>query len=103
MKRSSSGRTFGAQLLADPSAPRRWLRRFSLTGDGTLIACTLDDGLITLSVRGRTPRRTTPHLLVRVDGPPGSRQSRVTAMGSGDRNSNLRRYCKFYRLKMQRE
>src|SRR5205823_12967784 len=60
MKRSSSGRTFGAQLLADPSAPRRWLRRFSLTGDGTLISCTLPDGLTTLSVRGRTPRRTAP-------------------------------------------
>jgi hypothetical protein len=35
------GRTFGAQLLADPSAPRPWLRRLSLTGDGTLISCTL--------------------------------------------------------------
>jgi hypothetical protein len=31
------------QLLADPSAPRRWLRRLSLTGDGTLISCTLPD------------------------------------------------------------
>src|SRR5260370_30200796 len=49
MKRSSSGRTFGAQLLADPSAPRRWLRRLSLTGDGTLISCTLPDGPTTLS------------------------------------------------------
>src|SRR5207248_4147100 len=58
--RSSSERTFGAQLFADPSAPRRWLRRFSLTGDGTLISCTLADGLTTLSVRGRTARRTAP-------------------------------------------
>src|SRR3954471_23387528 len=41
MKRSSSVRTFGAQLLADLSAPRRWLRRLSLTRDGTLISCTL--------------------------------------------------------------
>src|SRR5438132_10505037 len=68
MKRSSSGRTFGAQLLADPSAPRRWLRRLSLTGDGTLISCTLHDGLTALSVLGRTPRGRHDRL-VRVDGP----------------------------------
>src|ERR1700732_323221 len=67
MKRSSSGRTFGAQLLADPSAPRPWFRRLSLTGDGTLISCTLPG-----SLRDRSPaelRGRRHHRLVRVDGP----------------------------------
>src|SRR3954465_5588645 len=77
MKPSSSWRTFGAQLLADPSAPRRWLSRFSLSGDGTLISCILADGLITLPNRGRTG-------FVRVDGPSLSTISKRLVLRLGE-------------------
>src|SRR2546423_89451 len=126
MKRSSFGRTFGAQLLADPSAPRRWLRRLSSSGDGTFISCTLADGITTLAVRGRTPQRTAPSsrpgrypqviddletAALRLDDVyvhadvalAGNHLAGVpgpfrwvAAIGSA-------RHCKFYGLKMQRE
>src|SRR5438105_2454807 len=84
MKRSSSGRTFGAQLLADPSAARRWLRRLSLTGDGTLISCA---PYLTGRLRYRALaelRGGRHHRLVRVDGPQALDDLETAVLRLGD-------------------